>query len=75
MGQKAGSFYRIMNKEQGGGKQMISDWLGPHISLFGVRRNKDVRGELRGGSAFGDWLSGYTASLGKRHIYGDTRVT
>lgn len=30
MGQKARSFYRMKNKEQGIEKQKISDWPGPH---------------------------------------------
>lgn len=30
MGQRAGSFYQMKNKEKGRHKQKISDWLGPH---------------------------------------------
>lgn len=58
MGWQAGSFYRIKNKEE---KQRISDWLGPYVQLvwvFGVRRNKEISVEPRGGLAFGDWLTG-----------------
>lgn len=40
MGQKARTFYRLKNKEQGKDKYKVSDWLGPKSALLVVRRSR-----------------------------------
>lgn len=75
MGQKAGSFYRIMNKEQGGGKQMMSDWLGPHSQLVWGKKEQGRTWRAQRWLGVCGLVSGYTAFLGKQHICRDMRVT
>ena len=65
MEQKAGSFYREKNKEQGRKKKYL---IGSgHIVSFGVRRP-------RVGLAFGDWLTKCIVFLAKGNIYRDMQV-
>lgn len=54
MGWKAGSFYRIKNKEEENRKYLIG-WV-IQSTLFGMRRNKDPSIESSLGLAVGDYL-------------------
>ena len=61
MGQKAGSFYRIKDKEQGRDKQKMN-------------KEQASKYRTRAGLASGVWLSGYTLFPAKQTIYRDTKI-
>lgn len=66
MEQKARSFYKINNQEQGRDKQ-ISDWFGPQSTLF------EERGP-RAGLPFENWPTEYTVCLVRQSIDRDMKV-
>ena len=72
MGQKTGSSYRLKNKEHGGEKHKLSDWLGPHRVNFVLRRNKEINTGPRVGLALADWLTVwiYCNSGQEEHLQG-----
>lgn len=66
LGQKAGSIYKIKNKEQRREKQKTNIKQGREKGKINKKQGKSL--ESSAGLAFGDWLIRYTAFLVKWNV-------